>query len=167
LRRYDIISTLVLMGLSVYVVSMGFTLGYGQWSEPGPGFIAVLAGLLLFGLSAAWLIPALLRRADAARRFFPEPGSARKVALIVVAMAGFTLLLDRAGFLLTSLGFMLFLLRAIEPQRWRTTILLASLTAVICLLVFQIWLQVQLPEGPISVYALTRAIHNLFVNRPG
>ncbi len=154
MRRYDIISTLCLMALAVYVVSTGFSLGFGQWREPGPGFIAVLAGALLFGLSVAWLIPAVIRRAEAARRFFPEAGSARKVALIVVALAGFTLLLEWAGFLLTTLAFMLFLLRAIEPQRWRTTLLLSSLTAVICLLVFQIWLQVQLPEGPVSVYAL-------------
>ena len=156
MRRYDIISTLCLMALSVYVISTGFALGFGRWSEPGPGFIAVLSGSLLFGLSAAWLIPALVRRAQAARRFFPETGSARKVGLIVVALAGFTLLLDWAGFLLTTFAFMLFLLRAIEPQRWRTTILLSSLTAIICLLVFQVWLQVQLPEGPVSVYALMK-----------
>ena len=154
MRRYDIISTFCLMALSVYVIFTGFSLGFGRWSEPGPGFIAVLAGLLLFGLSTACLIPALARRAEAARGFFPEAGSARKVGLIIVALAGFTLLLEWAGFLLTTLAFMLFLLRVIEPQRWRTTILLSSLTAVICLLVFQIWLQVQLPEGPVSVYTL-------------
>ncbi len=154
MRRYDIISTLCLMALAVYVVATGFRLGFGQWREPGAGFIAVLAGGLLFCLSVAWLVPTLVRHAETARRFFPEAGSARKVALIIAALAGFTLLLEWAGFLLTTLAFMLFLLRAIEPQRWRTTLLLSSLTAVICLLVFQIWLQVQLPEGPVSVYAL-------------
>ncbi len=154
MRRYDIISTLCLMALAVYVIATGFRLGFGQWREPGTGFIAVLSGALLFCLSVAWLVPTLVRRAEMARRFFPEAGSARKVALIVAALAGFTLLLEWAGFLLTTLGFMLFLLRAIEPQRWRTALLLSSLTAVVCLLVFQLWLQVQLPEGPVSTYAL-------------
>jgi len=154
MRRYDIISTLCLMAVSIYVVSTGFSLGFGQWSEPGPGFTAVLSGVLLFGLSVVWLIPTLVRRAEAARRFFPEAASARKVALIVAALVGFTLLLEWAGFLLTTLVFMLFLLRAIEPQRWRTTLLLSSLTAILCLLVFQVWLQVQFPEGPVNIYAL-------------
>jgi len=36
-RRYDLASTLFLMGLAAYVTISGFRLGFGQWREPGRG----------------------------------------------------------------------------------------------------------------------------------
>jgi hypothetical protein len=159
-RRYDLISSLGFMLLAAYVVWSGFRLGFGEWREPGPGFIAVLVGVLLGGLSGICL--AVSRRgaaaADAARRFFPETGSGRRVGLIVAALAAFALLLDRLGFLISTVLFLLFLLRTIQPQRWRTTLVMSVATAIVCVVVFQLWLQVQLPEGPINIYALMKRI---------
>ena len=54
MRRYDLASTLFLMVLAAYVTVSGFQLGFGEWREPGPGFLAVLSGLALGTLAACW-----------------------------------------------------------------------------------------------------------------
>jgi putative tricarboxylic transport membrane protein len=160
-RRNDLISTGFLMVLAVYVTVGGVRLGFGEWREPGPGFLAVLSGLVLGGLAALWGLMALLRRWDngaAAKRFFPDAGGLRKVGLTAAALAAFAFGLEPLGFPLVTLLFMLFLLRAIEPQPWGLAVTLSIVTTLLCTVVFQVWLQVQFPDGPVSVSSLRRWI---------
>ena len=158
MRRYDLASTLFLVGLAAYVTISGFRLGFGQWREPGAGFLAVLSGLTLGGLAAVWLGMTLAKRwGDAAARpFFAEAGGFRKCGLTAAALCAFAFLLEPLGFPLATLAFMVFLLRAIEAQRWGLTLALSIATMVFCVIVFHIWLQVQFPEGPVSVYAIRK-----------
>ena len=158
MRRYDLISTILFSILGIYVIVSGFRIGFGDWHEPGPGFIAVLAGSLLLFLSVLWLVMTLLKKwgMEAGKRFFKESGSWKRVLYILFALAGFTLLLNRAGFMIASPLFMVFLLRSVEPQRWRTTLLLSLVVTILSVIVFQICLQVQFPEGPLSVYTIMR-----------
>ena len=158
MHRYDLVSTLLLMVLAAYVTVSGFRLGFGEWREPGPGFLPALSGIVLGGLAAAWFLMTLIKRwgAGESRRFFPGAGSFRKVGLTVAALAGFALFLEPLGFPLMTLVFMIFLLRAIVPQRWSLTLTLSVVTMILCVLVFQLWLQVQFPEGPVSLYAIRK-----------
>jgi putative tricarboxylic transport membrane protein len=158
-RRYDLISTGCLMGLAAYVTVSGLRLGFGAWHEPGPGFLAVLSGLLLGGLAALWGLMVLLRRwgdGEAVKRFIPDAGGLRKVSLTTAALAAFALALEPLGFPLATLLFMLFLLRVIEPQPWGLTVTLSIVTVLLCTVVFQVWLQVQFPDGPVSLTSLRR-----------
>jgi hypothetical protein len=68
----------------------------------------------------------------------------------------FALLLEPLGFPLTTLAFMIFLLRVIEPQPWGLALTLSVATMILCVIVFQVWLQVQFPEGPVSIYAIRK-----------
>jgi hypothetical protein len=146
------------MLLAAYVLWSGFRLGFGQWREPGPGFLAVLAGTVLGILAGAWFLSVLVgRRSDAApRRFFSEAGAPRKVALTALALAAYAFLLTPLGFPVATLAFMVFLLRVIEPQPWGLTLALACLTTILCVVVFQFWLQVQFPDGLIPAHTIRR-----------
>jgi len=93
------------------------------------------------------------RRAAAVLR---RGGGVRKFGLTAAALCAFALLLEPLGFPLTTLAFMIFLLRAIEARRWGLTLALSIATMVFCVIVFHIWLQVQFPEGPVSVYAIRK-----------
>jgi putative tricarboxylic transport membrane protein len=160
-RRYDLASTLFLMGLAAYVTLSGVRLGFGEWREPGPGFLAVLSGLALGALAGVWFGMTLAKRwgnGSGARRFIADPGGFRKVALTTGALVAFALFLEPLGFPLATFAFLVFLLRAIEPRRWGLTLALSIVTMVLSVLVFQVWLQVQFPEGPVSVYALRKWI---------
>lgn len=158
MRRFDLGSTAFLLVLAVYVVISGFRLGFGQWREPGPGFLAVISGSGLGVLAGAWLLMVLAGRwsKGATRRFFSEPGALRKVALVGSALAAYALLLAPLGFPMATLLFMVFLLRAIQPQRWGLTLSLSCITMILCVIVFQWWLQVPLPEGPLGIHAIRR-----------
>ena len=160
MRTYDLISSIAFMALGVYFVFGGWRLGFGKWGQPGSGFIAVLAGCLLFGLSGIWFAMALIKRwgMEASRRFFPEAGSLRRVLSLTLALLGFNLILEPAGFVISCFMLMVFLMRAIQPQGWRATLLFAFLTTLLCVLIFQVWLKVEFPEGVINLYAIRRWI---------
>jgi putative tricarboxylic transport membrane protein len=159
-RTYDLISSIAFMALGVSCVFGGWRLGFGKWGQPGSGFIAVLAGCLLFGLSGIWFVMAVIERwgMEASRRFFPESGSLRRVLTLTLALVGFTLILKPLGFLISCFLLLVVLMRGIEPQGWRVTLLFAFLSTVLCVLIFQIWLKVEFPEGLISIYAIQRRV---------
>jgi len=159
-RIYDLISTAIFMALGSYIALSGWVLGFGRWGQPGSGFIAVLAGCLLFGLAGLWFVMALVKRwgIEPTRRFFPESGSLRRVLFLTVALVGFTLILEKAGFVISCFLLMVFLMRAIEPQSWRLTLFFAFIVTFVCVLVFQIWLKVEFPEGLINIYAVRKWI---------
>ena len=159
MRRYDLISTGFLILVAGYVTYSGVRLGFGAWREPGPGFLPLLFGVVLGGLAAFWFLMTLLKRwgnGGGARPFIADAGGLKKVSLTAAALAAFTWLLEPLGFALGTLAFMVFLLRTIEPQPWRRTIVISLTTTVLCYVVFQVWLQVQFPEGPVSLYAIRK-----------
>ncbi len=161
MRRYDLASTLCLIVLAAFVIVGGFRLGFGEWREPGPGFLAVVSGLMLGVLAVLWFgltVTSRRRPGEATGRFAVDPRSARKVGLTTTALIAFALLLEPLGFPLTTLAFMLFLLRMIEPQRWGFALTVSVVTVIVCVVVFQVWLQVQFPEGPVSIHDLRRWI---------
>jgi hypothetical protein len=160
-RRYDLASTLVLIVLAAFVTVSGLRLGFGEWREPGPGFLAVVSGVVLGALAAVWFgmtVAAPRRPAEAVRHFAADRRSLRKVGFAAAALIAFALLLEPLGFPLTTLAFMLFLLRVIEAQRWGFALTLSVVTVVLCVVVFQVWLQVQFPEGPVSIHSFWRWI---------
>jgi putative tricarboxylic transport membrane protein len=161
MRRYDLVSTLFLTVLAACVTVSGFRLGFGEWREPGPGFLAVLSGLTLGALAAVWFGMTFAKPrgpGETARQFIADAGGLRKVSLTAAALVAFTLLVEPLGFPLTTLVFMIFLLRVIEPQRWALALMLSVVTVALCVVVFQVWLQVQFPEGPVSIYAIRKWI---------
>ncbi len=148
------------MIFGAYFVFGGWKLRFGGWHQPGPGFIAVLTGSVLLALSGLLLATTVAKKHESASRrvFFAAPGALKRVLLVGAALVAFVLILAKAGFVLSCFLLMAFLLRAIEPQSWRCTLFLAFLTTIACVIVFQVWLKVEFPEGLINVYAIQRRI---------
>ena len=161
MRTYEIISTLFFMALGVWVAIGGWRLQFGEWKNPGPGFIPVLSGILIFLLSALWLVMTLVKKWGMGERkiFFSEPGSSLKVILSVLALVFYAILLDRVGFMISTFVLLIFLFRAIEPQSWKISIAMAFIVTFFCVFCFQVWLQVQFPEGLFSIYLLRKWIY--------
>lgn len=85
------------------------------------------------------------------KAFWEERTRWPKVVLTLVFIFVYGLLLEPLGFLLTTFLMMGFLLRLIEPQRWRTVIAGAVLSALGSYLIFQVWLEVELPKGFLGI----------------
>jgi len=151
-KRYDFGSGLVLAGIGGWVCLKGFELGFGEWYEPGPGFVAVLGGAILAGLSLVRLLAMLprIRQEEPRRAFWAEGGAGRRVGLVLGALAGFALLLPVAGFAITCFLLLAFLAITFESKKWRFGLLMAALSTAVSVLVFLVWLQVQFPDGPLA-----------------
>lgn len=146
MKREDIGSSLFWLLLGAGVTYAGWDLGLGKLRDPGPGFMLFWVGLIMVGLSLAIGLAAL-RRAPRP----PEPlwAGARwwKIVLVVAALVGYAYALERLGFFLTTVLVLIFLFKAIEPQRWTVAVAGAVLTALAAYGLFNLWLGAQLPRG--------------------
>ncbi|ATE61190.1 hypothetical protein CCZ27_15695 [Thauera sinica] len=117
----------------------------GSAARMGPGYFPRVLGFLLiaFGLLVAF----------AARR--SEGGEElriawRPLASLTLAIVLFSVLLPRAGLLLTLLA-MCAVSRAARPEySWRETLVLSAAVTVLCAAVFHYGLGVQMPMWPVS-----------------
>lgn len=146
MKREDIGSSLFWLLLGVGVAYAGWDLGLGKLRDPGPGFMLFWVGLIMVGLTLAILLAAL-RRAPAAAGVLWAGTRWRKIVLVVAALVGYAYALEPLGFLLTTVLVLIFLFKAIEPQRWTVAIAGAVLTALAAYGLFNLWLGAQLPRG--------------------
>jgi putative tricarboxylic transport membrane protein len=147
-KHRDLVSSIIWMALGGLFVAGALQQGLMRRGVPGPGFLPFFSGIALIFVSLFVLIPALHKRETAGNgAFFPERDSFRKVLFALVALVAFGVVMEYAGFLLTTFFFMLFVTRIMEPRRWRFVAVLAFLTAVLSYLLFVVLLEVQLPKG--------------------
>ena len=143
-------SSLVWLGLSVLICIGSARLSLGDFQNPGPGFLPFIAGSVLGVLAAVVFVQA--RRAAVSAKetrgpIWANPGGVKKIVLTVIALLAYATTMDYLGFLASTFFFSFFLLRMIEPQRWGVVILESLLASGVSYLIFEIWLQAQLPRG--------------------
>ena len=136
-----------LLGLAVCLGSLQYKMG--SPASPGTGFMPFLTGAAICFFSGAGLIDATLRRRKGEGWTSPLQGVLWKNALVIlISLLAYGLLMVPLGFFLTTILFIAFLLRAITPQRWSVVAACSILTAAASYLIFEVWLQAQLPKGP-------------------
>jgi putative tricarboxylic transport membrane protein len=121
-------------------------LPFGTVHSPGQGFFPWWISAVIFLLALLLLFQALTSRSSVTRE-----GSGRigKVAALLVILAAYTFLLEPLGYLLSTFLLVLFMLRAIDTQRWAVALGMAAITSVGSYVVFAIWLSIPLPRGPL------------------
>jgi hypothetical protein len=134
------------VGLVVCVAAA--RLGLGSWRHPQPGLFPFLIGggmVLLAGVLAA----SAVRAAGAAPAGRPT-GDVRRVAVVLVALAFYALALERVGFAPCTLVFFVLLFRGLGRQSWVVSAVSAAVATGAAYLVFEVWLAVNLPRGPLG-----------------
>lgn len=126
----------------------GLRLGVGTLRQPGPGFVPVLAALVLAGLAVGLLLQ------PAGEPPPPAPGGRRRFAAAVGALLAYAALFERLGFVPTTFVVMWFLLSFVGAARWPVALGFAAATAVSAWLVFDRLLQAQLPRGVLAPLGL-------------
>jgi len=137
----------VAVGIAVALGSLRY--GLGPLESPGTGFLPFLAGCAIALLAFIGLIQATLQRRKGTGWTPILRGILwRKPLLVLAALFAYALLMRPFGFILCTVLFIGFLLRAVEPQRWSVVIVGAVGTALGAFAVFNLWLKTQLPQGP-------------------
>lgn len=138
------------LGCGICVYSIPYRLG--TLPAPESGLMPFISGAAIAFLAALGFILGTLRRlrGEGWKPLF-QGVAWRRGLLTLAALLAYLLLQTHLGFALTTVLFLGFLLRAIFPQRWSVVIATAVLTATVAYLVFDVWLQAQLPKGPFGI----------------
>jgi putative tricarboxylic transport membrane protein len=148
MKKYDLVS-----GLSCLLIGLAFTLGgfhygFGFWRDPGPGFLAIIFGILLMLLSIGLLGMTLVASQEtAALPFWSSKGGWQPVLYSLLALIGYTLILKRAGFILTTFLFIFFFLRLVCGKRWIVSVAVAMIFSFVSYGLFSVLLGTPLPMG--------------------
>jgi putative tricarboxylic transport membrane protein len=112
-------------------------------AEPGPGLFPMMVGVLMFISAAAHLVQTLLQaqpREESADR------APRDIFLLVATIAGYILLLPRAGFLVAAFLLLLGSLSIYDMPGWWRRIATSAVSTMASYLVFTLGLNVQMPS---------------------
>ena len=150
MNRQDQLGGLVwlLAGLCITIGSLS-SLRIGTTYEPGPGLFPLIAGILLSLFSSVILIKATFGRL-AEKRSLREVWAGlnwKGICCVVAALVIYAVMLERIGFLLLTTLLLIYLFRAIEPQKWKLAIGLSILASILSYVVFNRLLEGQLPRG--------------------
>jgi putative tricarboxylic transport membrane protein len=154
MRRKDIISGVFFLLVGAFFIFNALCLDLGTFSDPGPGLIPLLPGILLSVISAALVFKSYMGKEsqgkgeDSATHLADSLKWPPVVIITLVAMLVFAVVLQYLGFIVSSILMMLFLFKFIGKHPWIRSALGAASSVGICYLVFQVWLSVQFPIGP-------------------
>ena len=146
--KADRISGIFWLIFAVIAVIKSYRLGLGSVVQPGPGFLFFWAGIALGIMSLVIILGTFDRKKarEPEKSMFGEI-SLRKIILVLVAVFLYALLIEKLGFILVTVLLFVFILGVVEKKGWVFTVLSSLGVTIGAYLVFQTWLQTQLPAG--------------------
>ena len=147
-RERDRISALFCLTIAIGICIGSVSLSLGEVHQPGPGFFSFLTGAILGSLSLTVFLKSFKDLpGEENKALLPNRKIAKKMSYVFIALTLYTVGMNYLGFFFSTLVFLGFLLRGIEPQRWFVVLTCSILGTISFYGVFQYWLDVQLPTG--------------------
>ncbi len=148
MRNPDRFSSLVLFAAGMMTALWSLKYGFGSLSEPGVGFITFFAGAILALLSLLLFFSSFREKEKpAGLRELWAGLDAKKVLYVLGLLVAYTVSLRPVGFALCTFILLFLLFRVKGTYGIWPTLLVSCFVTAVCYLVFQVWLQVQLPRG--------------------
>lgn len=149
MRKTDFIAGLLLLGFALVVAVESLRLPFGTMSRPGVAFLPVLLSVVLALLSIALIVQAWKKRAVSDGPGI-QLGLWKKVGATLLALFAFGSIFEWLGYVLSTFLLILFLMRAVEPVRWRLVLVIAVSSSLVTYAVFSL-LGTPLPTGFLGV----------------
>lgn len=141
------INSLCLIGFSLLILFSSLKLGIGSLRKPGPGFIPLIASVLVFSLSLLVLIMGIKGSArDEEKKSFIPWQNLIKIISLVIALSFYIYFLKFLGYLIAAFLLMFIMFFIFEPKKWLIHVVSAIIAASLSFVVFRS-LGVQLPAG--------------------
>jgi len=148
MKKYDQTSSLVWLGLALLICVESFRLPLGSIHDPGPGFLPLLVGVLLAGLSVICFLQARKGPSAEPKGSWYSTERWKNLVWVLLALLAYAVVLDSLGFLISTFLLLIVLFRfGMEPQRWAWAIGGSVIASLSCYVVFELWLRTQLPKG--------------------
>jgi putative tricarboxylic transport membrane protein len=151
-RSRDIISSLFWAAMGIGICYGGFKLDLGTLHDPGGGFMFFWVGVIMIGLSLGILIRAVRGKATKGEmKAIWARISWKKIVSVLAALFIYAYVFTPLGFILSTIFLLIFLFKAVEPQKWSWAILGAIVSTLAAYGVFRLWLGCQLPQGLLGI----------------
>ena len=111
----------------------------------GPGWYTIGVGFALSILGSAYLISQLKKGLDKAKTVDRE--LRKKMLCMIGALVVYTLLVDTAGYVLSTVIFFLIIFRVVGYRSWLTIGLMSVGISICFYVIFGYWLKMVLPRG--------------------
>ena len=149
MKKADLITGVVLLVLSGYVIREAWLMPPSATFGPGSGFLPFWLGVLLAVLAVILLVTARRRPATEkdGKSPFPGPQALITIGSVLGGLAAYIVLLEILGFLADTFLYVAFLLGVVEREKWFITLLVAASTTVGLYLIFQVLLGITLPSN--------------------
>lgn len=153
MKASDRVSSITLLIVGLLSCVGAIPLRIGSFKNPGSGFFPFMLGMVICILCLLVLIKNRFEKERAIDEQVLWSGSSgqKKVVSVLLGLTVYGLLLERLGYLFTMFLLIVFLLRTIEPEKWRIAIGGAFLASVLSYVLFELCLNVQLPRGFLGI----------------
>ena len=147
--KADRISGIFWLCFAVLVIVQSYHLGLGTLHKPGPGFLFFWVNIVLAIMSLIVLIRAWTSKPEEETSLTTIFGgqNTSKIIFVMISLFLYALLMEIIGFIPVTLLLFIFLLGIVEKKKWFYTIFGSVVGTVISELIFETWLQSQLPKG--------------------
>lgn len=153
MKKGDIIYSLIGMGLSLWLMLESQKFEYASKFGTGPGFFPFWLGVVLAGFSLFRFILCFKEHysAEELKPRLPGLRSLGRLGLILLIMAGFALLMNTLGFILTVFLFVSVILFTLEGDSILRSVFYGVMFSAGIFLIFRYWLEVDLPTGLLGI----------------
>lgn len=146
--RNDRTSSLVWLGFAFLICIESLRLPLGSARDPGPGFLPLLVGVILAGLSVICFLQARGGPSDGLKGSWYSPRRWKHLLGILSSLVVYALVLDILGFLISTFLLLSVLFRlGLGSKKWIWSTGGALVASLSCYVVFELWLRTQLPKG--------------------
>lgn len=152
MKKADLITGVVLLVISGYLIQEAWRMPASGTFGPGPGFFPLGLGVIMAALAMILLATTWQRRATAKDMVSPFPGKKALIAIgsVLGGLAAYILLIEVLGFLMDTFLYVAFLLGVVERKRWPMTLMVAVSTTAGLYFIFQVLLGIALPSNMIG-----------------
>jgi putative tricarboxylic transport membrane protein len=145
----DMITGVVLLALSGYVIQESLRMPPSATFGPSAGFLPLWLSVLLALFATILFVSAWRRQATEkdSKAIFPGKDALVAITLVMAGLAAYIFLIEILGFLVDTFLFIVFLMKAVEREKWPLTLMIAVGTTAVLFLTFQYLLQITLPSN--------------------
>jgi putative tricarboxylic transport membrane protein len=147
MRRVKVYCSLFWLLFAVVTCLEASRLDMGEMSAPGPGFFPLSLGVATGILSLIAIYQASQSKKSSGVTAPKERIRWWNILIIIGAVIVYTLSVGKLGFLINTFLLITLLLKVVDPQSWKTSILGGLITAIASELVFNVILKAQIPTG--------------------